>query len=122
MIKTSFLGRRKTIMTVAPNSGFETRLAYDGYAEYVIIEAINRGGEVLGASEILRIMPPHRPTKFIFDDEPIRSGFWFVWKRTIHNPYAIDAFEVVAGGIVVLGGYRILRRASRRRSWSRPWN
>ncbi len=39
----------------------ETLLAYDGFAEYLVLEAVDRDDRVLGRSAVVKTMPPASP-------------------------------------------------------------
>lgn len=39
-------------------TGFETNMMYDGYAEYVVMEALNKNGTAMGRSEVFKTIAP----------------------------------------------------------------
>ena len=58
MYKTTADGQVKELVTSMPRQGFETRLMYDGFASYVIVEAVDREGNILGESMVFKTISP----------------------------------------------------------------
>ena len=45
-------------ITSVPKQGFETALAYDGFAEYVVVVALDQNGQEIGRSETVKTTRP----------------------------------------------------------------
>lgn len=58
LYKTNPIGSAKQLVASTPRQGFESVLTYDRYASFVIVEAVDEQGGVLGLSEITKTIPP----------------------------------------------------------------
>jgi hypothetical protein len=58
LYKTERTGRMTELVASTPRTGFETALTYQGFASFVVAEALDRDGKTLGKSEVTRTIPP----------------------------------------------------------------
>ena len=58
LYKTNADGTTMELIASTLRQGFETELAYEGFASYVVAEAIDRNGKPLGRSEVAKTRPP----------------------------------------------------------------
>jgi hypothetical protein len=56
LYKTNANGDRTTQLSEAQRSGFETEIRYEGYAKYVLVEALDRHGRSLGKSDVIETL------------------------------------------------------------------
>ncbi|KAK5173310.1 uncharacterized protein LTR77_001991 [Saxophila tyrrhenica] len=52
--KTDKKGEKSLPLTIMPRSGFETLITYDGYAKYVVVEALDINGRSLHTSDVAK--------------------------------------------------------------------
>ena len=57
LYKTDMAGGMRKLVSQAHRKGFETKLTYDGYAKYVLVEALDASGKAIGASEVVQTIP-----------------------------------------------------------------
>ncbi|KAK3709516.1 hypothetical protein LTR37_010889 [Vermiconidia calcicola] len=55
LFKTTARGKPRVLVDAVEKDGFENKLGYDGYAQYIIAEALAQNDTVLGQSKILKI-------------------------------------------------------------------
>lgn len=58
LYKTTDTGEPKIPIFEKKRTGFETAMAWDGYASYVMVEALDKHGNVLGRTDIVQTVPP----------------------------------------------------------------
>lgn len=58
LYKTTETGDRMVKIFKKKKGGFETALAWDGYASYVIVEAVDKDGKVAGRTNIVKTQAP----------------------------------------------------------------
>lgn len=58
LYKTTETGEPKIPVFQKKKTGFETAIVWDGYASYVILEAVDKDGKVLATSEIVQTIQP----------------------------------------------------------------
>ena len=54
MYRTSADGETKLLAATADKLGFETVLSYGGYASFIVIDAINKKGEIIGKTDVVK--------------------------------------------------------------------
>ena len=116
LYKTNVRGETDNVEPVAslPRSGFETSLKMDGYATYVVLEALDKAGKVLGKSNVAKtaIRSPlaeevlAKETKWLekFDEIP---GLSWVSKGTYFVAIAAGTFAIA---MVIRRFYRMRRK------------
>lgn len=58
LYKTTDTGAPKIPIFEKQRTGFETAVAWDGYASYVIVEALDKNGKVLGKTDVIHTVEP----------------------------------------------------------------
>lgn len=58
LYKTTDTGEPKIPIFAKKRTGFETAMAWDGFASYVFVEAVDKHGNVLGQTEIVQTVAP----------------------------------------------------------------
>ncbi|KAK3703323.1 hypothetical protein LTR37_014535 [Vermiconidia calcicola] len=58
LYRTNAEGNSDELIASTSRQGFETSLSYPGFATFVILEAIDANGEVLGRSDLVKTIPP----------------------------------------------------------------
>jgi hypothetical protein len=61
LYKTDADGSHEELVASIARQGFETALSYKGYASFVILEALDANGQILGRSNVERTVPPPNP-------------------------------------------------------------
>lgn len=58
MYHTTADGEKMTLVGSTARQGFESALTYDGYASFVVAEALDRNNQTLGKSLVVKTIPP----------------------------------------------------------------
>ena len=131
LYKTNHEGISGTNEPVAavPRSGFETSLRYGGYATYVVVEAVDKNGDLLGRSRVVKTIV----SSALSDKEVVEEEHWLQtvgmkeqdnaassWstKAKSKNPIASFIIFLVSETILILV-IRLLRRVRRQRLFSK---
>jgi hypothetical protein len=112
LYKTTKRNKPRVLVDQQSKSGFETKLSYDGYAQYVIAEALDSDGFLLGKSMLLKIEKPNITTPAVEEEE--------AWQKDPSNRAWYDSPLVIgAAGLFVciaalLAVFTIIRRLRQR--------
>lgn len=133
VFSTTADGRRETHITDAQRSGFETTISFEGRAEYVVVEAVDRSGKVLRATAVTKTTFSGESFA-VTDDEttadeeaydfPDAEKDW--WKPSIGSDYWVwFSFVFMLSAILFVARFRRQRIGQvlclpRRWSYSQP--
>ena len=128
MYKTNEEGKRMTEPVASlPKSGFETELSCGGYATYVVLEAVDMNGDVLGKSGVVETVVKSPLPDAIIQQEAkwlenvgnmkldTGTDSW-TSKASYRNPIVSFVTVLVCTAVLVFGG-RALWRAKRMKKW-----
>lgn len=122
LYKTTNGGKTETPDPVATveRTGFETMLELDGYATYVVLEAVDRNGTILGRSDVFETKTSSQLPDNVLEkekqwlDRVSASGFKS-WKSTVTSG---NGAASILGGLVLIVmcifAFRFWRRRGRR--------
>ena len=112
------------LIASSPRRGFETGMVYQGYAEYVVVEALDRKGTVLGQSLVRKTVSTSTPT---ISPEVAQEESWLQEQWSAHAPSIVDRpLYAFVGGFIAcalagLLGAAIWRCTSRPEAASKSW-
>lgn len=121
--KTDITSKRALQLNSVARSGFETTIKYDGYAQYVFVEAKDKNGKSLGKSKPIETVP----SKDISSAAVAEELLWLsgapdadpdVPSRKddlISNPMATFIVGIFCGGMIFAAAFFVIRR----RGWWR---
>ncbi len=110
-------------VTASPRMGFETTLSYKGFASYVVAEATDRHGAVLGRSEVIKTIVSARLSTATIAQEsqwldrmnrrtgPTRQAIWLV------NMIYVNPTVTFASGLFCGMTLLVVSRALWRAKW-----
>lgn len=99
-------GNATELVASVLRQGFETAITHEGYATYVVAEALDRNGEPLGRSRIFETIPPENK----FDPSVVNEAHWLQEHEAgfreatafFSNPF-VAVFIGVEIGVIVFG-------------------
>lgn len=121
-------GETKKMIASSARQGFETALVYEGYATFVIAEALDRDGEPLGTSTIVKTLAPSDK----LDPSVLKDAEWLEdhsaensragsspWLAELGSVFSNPAVTFVSGvifcvavGLTIWGVYRAQRKGA----------
>ena len=123
MYRTDAEGKYEQLIASTKRQGFETVLSYRGYASFVILEAVDSNGEVLGRSNVQKTIPPANPE----DPAVIEETQWlqeqasepslFTAIAVLHNPLFAFLFGASACAAAAAVMWIFLRKSKKNGLW-----
>ena len=107
--KTNPLGHHEVSLGSAKKVGFETSLLYDGFAKYVVAEAVHRNGTVLGRSKVVTTSIDDDSTEAVEAEEQWQADVTPLWWKIEHSLWFIGSAGLIIGIAVLralFSGYR----------------
>ena len=135
LYKTDNRGNRSTAQPVAtlPRTGFETALKYDGYATYVVVEALDRSGQALGRSKVVKtiVSSPLSENTIALEAQWLQNlgakkqeskeSYWSEKaKATASNGVTKFALGLICGVTLAVAGKAVWRARRKGLRWWRP--
>ncbi len=116
LYKTTKRGMPRVLVDQQTKMDFETKLGYDGFAQFVIAEARSSDGGVLGTSKLLKVDTPDITTPAVEEEKvwqsnPVNRPWW-------DSTFVMSGAALIAAAAIVLGAWACIRRhgkGSRRR-------
>lgn len=103
MYKTTESGSPKIKVFAKEKTGFETSLAWDGYASYVIVEGIDKHGKILTSSGIVKTLLPGR------EDLSAAVAEELYWMQEVHGENAAwQGNDVYAASSRAIAGFSVI--------------
>ena len=111
-------GQIVVLVATAEKLGFETALSYGGYASFVIVEAVDKNGTILGRTSIVRTNAHENVTADAIaeDDEWVKelkdakADLIYKARGIFGNPIAAFVVGVVCSAAVLLVGLQVRHR------------
>lgn len=130
LLKTTAHGKAREQVAEIARQGFETMMTYDGYASYVVVQGVDREGNVLGESAVFTTIPPRDK----FAPAVLKEQHWMsahaaaaaaaltgLGERVspVDNPVAAFFFGLMVSlvGVCLVKGIVHLRQRRSQRSW-----
>ncbi len=120
LFKSDDRSERALEVTVVPRSGFETAIAYNGYASYVFVEALDKTGKTLGKSRVIEtIQPEDMSTAAVAEEmawlqeghgESHDQSWKGEAKEVLSNPMVTFVSGIVCGVVIFLAVLVVRRR------------
>ena len=116
-------GESTKLIASSPRRGFETGMTYKGYAEYVVVEALDRNATVLGKSLVHKTIST--PSSII-SPAVAEEQTWLQdqWKEPVSSTFDFPLLAVVVGfvacGLSALLGAAIWKLTSTPKAASKP--
>lgn len=118
--KTNPLGKHAVPLGSARKAGFETSLTYDGFAKYVVVEAVHWNGTVLGRSAVVTTALRDDSTEAVEEEEDWQDEVTPLWWKIQHSPWFLASAGAVVGVAALVAVVAGVRRmwARRPKGWS----
>jgi hypothetical protein len=123
LYKTNPHGESRELVASTLRQGFETAISYDGFATYVIVEAVDAEGNVLGESRMKETLPPANLISAEIADEAL----WLQdhsdieqtpeWVSILESPIVAYVLGVVSSAFTVVVFFLFWRTRNNGRSW-----
>lgn len=115
LYRTTKYGKPRILVDNQAKSGFETTLQYDGYASYIIAEAIAANGSVLGKSKLHHIAAPKVTTPAVeeelaWQEDPSNNPAWY--ESPLAHAAAVGLFACAFCTVIFVVFRRFRRRAA----------
>ncbi|KAK3714801.1 hypothetical protein LTR37_007536 [Vermiconidia calcicola] len=118
LYRTVANGQVLVLVASAEKLGFETVLAYGGYASYVIVEAVNRNGTVLGRTEVSRTFAHANVTAeavagedvWLKDVDDAEVNLLRQARGVLTSPITAFIIGCICSAIVLIVGYKVRSR------------
>lgn len=115
LYRTVANGQIDVLVATADKLSFETVISYGGFASYVIAEAVDEDGDVLGRTSIVKTFAHENVTAEALAEENIwlddvaddKSDFYYRARGLLGNPLAAFIVGVVASAVVLFLGWRM---------------
>lgn len=114
--KTNPLGESEVSLGSVKKNGFETSLTYDGFAKYVVVEAVHANGTILGRSGVAITALEDDSTDAVQEEEDWQQEHTPLLWRIVHSPWFIGSLYAIIGIATLL----LVRKlyAARPESWT----
>lgn len=122
--KTNPLGHHEVWLGTVAKTAFETSLTYDGFAKYIVAEALHENGTVLGRSKTIDTAFKDDSTEAMAEEEGWQDGHTPLWWKIAHSPWFIASASTVIGIAVLIALYTGCKKwyASTPKGWTwRRW-
>ena len=126
LYKTNPRGESREMVGSTFRQGFESVISYKGYASYVLVEACDDAGNVLGTSRMIETLPPTNMISPVVATEAqwlqdhsnveVSSGDWV---SVLERPWVTYVLGVISCGFTVMIVYLVLR--ARQNASGRSW-
>lgn len=118
LYRTVANGQIDVLVATTEKYGFETVISYGGFASYVIAEALDKHGDVLGRTSIVKTFAHENVTQeakveekqWLEEMQTTKSDMYYKAKGILGNPFAAFLVGVFASGIVLLLGWKMRDR------------
>ena len=117
-------GEASDLVATTPRRGFETTLVYDGFADYVVAEAVAHNGTALGKSLVFKTVAPASETPsadMIKEEQWLQNRIKSSAASIVSNPLFAFVGGFIACVLAVLLGAGIWRCTSRPQTVTRWW-
>jgi hypothetical protein len=124
LYKTTETGHPKIPIYRTNKTGFETAISWDGYASYIIAEAIDKDGKVLGSTGVVQSssLPAEAMSEAVAEElywlQEIRgqNGNWKsdVYDYAVTRPVSYSVLVFIAGVVCSVGLFVLVRRLRHR--------
>ena len=120
LYRTVANGQIMVLVATSEKLSFETVLSYGGYASYAIAEAVDKDGEVLGRTSVIKTFAHENITAeavadeeaWLEDFEAVKGDFIHRAKGLLGNPIAAFLVGVLCSSAFLLVGWQVRRRGS----------
>jgi hypothetical protein len=121
-------GQINVLVATAERMGFETVLSYGGYASYVIAEATNKNGTVLGRTDVMKTYAHPNVTAEAVAEEGVwlkdiaesRDDLLMHAKGVLANPITAFVIGCIGTAVVIFLGVQARRRNVFNRYFNNP--
>lgn len=115
LYRTVANGQIDVLVATIEKLSFESVISYGGYASYIIAEALDKHGDILGRTSIVKTFAHENVTaEAIFEEKTWmdevqneNSALYYKAKGILGNPFAAFLVGVFASGIVLLLGWKM---------------
>lgn len=105
LYKTTETGQPKIPIFQKKKTGYETALTWDGYASYVIVEALDKRGKVLGATAVAKTLDP--PAEAM-SEAVAEEIYWLQEMHGENDGWKDSAYYDSAGGRTWTGSFGLV--------------
>lgn len=118
LFETDAEGNHARSLNKTKRRGFETDITYAGYAEFVVVQALDNSGKTIGRSEVVHTLPPVENSVLSHSTIPqleVPSS----WKDQAYDVAQDPISAFIAGVVATIVIWAVIRfaRRSRARSW-----
>ena len=118
--KSNPLGKAEILLGTTKKDGFETSWTWDGFAKYVIAEAVHGNGTVLGRSAVTKSSEPKdRMVDAVQEEEDWLNEVTPTWWKVLHSPWFIAPTSIIIGASTLWAIYYRLRKLYA--AWPSTW-
>ena len=115
LYRTVANGQIDVLVATSEKMTFETVISYGGFASYIIAEALNKHGDILGRTSIVKTFAHENVTAEAIAEEDhwleemqaAKSDLYYKAKGMLGNPIAAFIFGVLTSAIVLIFGWRM---------------
>jgi hypothetical protein len=115
LYRTVANGQIHVLVATIEKLSFETAISYGGYASYIVAEALDKHGDILGRTSIVKTFAHENITaeaifeenQWLQDIQVEKSALYHKTKSILGNPFAAFLFGVFASAVVLLLGWKM---------------
>lgn len=115
LYRTVANGQVDILVATAERLGFETILAYGGYASYIVAEAVNKNGTVIGRSSVTKTFAHANVTAEAVAEEDtwlkdLQNDMLWHARGLLTNPISTFFIGCICTGVVIFVGWQAKKR------------
>ena len=121
LYRTVASGQLDVLVATSEKLSFETVLSYGGFASYIIAEALDAHGDILGRTSITKTFAHENVTAEAIAEEDVwlkeinttKSELYYKAKGMLGNPFAAFIVGVFSSAVVLLLGWKMRNKGGK---------
>ena len=118
LYRTVANGQIDVLVATSEKLTFETVISYGGFASYIIAEALDKHGDILGRTSIVKTFAYenvtseaiHEETHWLEEMKSTKSDMYYKAKGVLGNPISTFVVGVLCSALALLVGWRMRHR------------